>query len=325
LIWEYGKAEGMHAEETSVRNFKVQDASSYDTVTDDFDRFSARFSAPVAGRLISLAELRGSEQILDVGTGTGIVAFHAANTLTARGKVTAIDLSDGMLNAARMKAHREAFTDRMEFLRMDAEKLELPARSIDVALSLYALRHFPRPDVALAEIFRVLRPGGRVIVAVGSGPPRCSIEGIKAAFGRLRDLVQDARKRQLIACEFLDDLVRRSVQTSPGFQDSLPTDQHLHTTDPVPKLFRAAGFNRVRQEWIGHRWTIDEPEEFWRLQSTFSSFARKRLALISPTELQTLRDQFLDTCRKVKARGGRLIYQTGTLFVRGHVSWLEAG
>jgi ubiquinone/menaquinone biosynthesis C-methylase UbiE len=318
LIWEYGKAEGMHVEETSVRNFKVQDASSYDAVTDDFDRFTARFSAPVAGRLVSLAELRGSEEILDVGTGTGIVAFHAAKALTTRGKVTAIDLSDGMLSAARMKAHREALTDRMEFLRMDAEKLELPARSIDVALSLYALRHFPRPDVALAEMFRVLRPGGRVIVAVGSGPPRCSIEGMKAAFGRLRDLVQGARKRQLIACGFLDDLVRRSVPASPGLQDSLPADQHPHTIVPVPKLLRAAGFNRVCQEWIGHQWIIDEPEEFWRLQSTFSSYARKRLAQASPSNLLALQDRFMDICRTVTARGGRLVYPTGALIVWGY-------
>ena len=308
----------MTLEEGSARKFKFDDASSYNLVADDFARFTAQFSKPVAGRLVALAELKGSEHVLDVGTGTGIVALQAARTLCPpSGKVTAIDLSPGMLTAARQKACQEGLSDRMEFAQMDAEELDFAAHSADVVVSLYALRHFPRPDVALAEIFRVLRPGGRLVVAVGSGPPRLSFKSVKAGFERVRDVVMGMQKRQLVACEFLDALVRGLLVTSSEPRGDSAADQHPHATDPVALLFREAGFTSIREEWMGHRWVINTADEFWRLQSTFSSYARKGLAQLSLSDRQTIRNRFMEVCSEVMARDGRLIYPTGALLVYG--------
>ena len=80
--------------------FKQRDASSYDAVIDSFARFTARFSQPIAERMATLAKLRPSDHVLDVGAGTGVVALEAARRLGASGHVNAIDLSEGMLAAA---------------------------------------------------------------------------------------------------------------------------------------------------------------------------------------------------------------------------------
>jgi ubiquinone/menaquinone biosynthesis C-methylase UbiE len=308
----------MRLKDASLHNSTLENGSSYDSVAHEFDRFVARFSPPVVRRIIGLAELRPSDHVLDVGTGTGIVAFYAAANVHPSGKVTAIDLSEGMLAAARSKAEREGLSDRIRFVRMDAEKLELPSHSVDVVLSLYALLHFPRPDVALAEMFRVLRPGGRLVVAIGSGPPPFSAGAVKSAVRRVRDLIQAARRRQLVACDCLDEFVRTSIPELKSVQDHHREHQHRRRTAPLRTLVRAAGFVRVRQEWRGHRWVIDTPDEFWRLQATFSTFSRKRLAVVSPADLQALRDEFVNMCGNVIARGGQLIYRTGTLLVSGH-------
>ena len=77
---------------------------------------------------------------------------------------------------------------------MDAERLEFSDGSFDVVLSLYALLHFHEPLVALREMHRVLRPGGRIVIGVGRGPSLLSwnavIEGVK----RMRDLVGAATR-----------------------------------------------------------------------------------------------------------------------------------
>src|SRR3989337_3754108 len=93
------------------QTFKTRDASSYDSVTDEFDRFTDRLSPPLAAQMIYLAQLAPSNWVLDVGTGTGLVALQAAQEVGPNGKVLGIDLSDGMLDTARAKALRPGPTN----------------------------------------------------------------------------------------------------------------------------------------------------------------------------------------------------------------------
>lgn len=75
-----------------------------------------------------------------------------------------------------------------------------------------------------------------------------------------------------------------------------------------PELVEKAGFADLCSYWEGHNASIETPEEYWDLQRTFSSIARKRLSGAPSEKVNALREEFLETCRKVRSRGGRLVY-----------------
>ena len=115
--------------------------------------------------LLACAALRQGERVLDVACGTGLITFAAAEAIGAQGSVVGVDLSGRMVDAAAERAQaRKLSTTR--FARMDAELLEFPDASFDVALCALGLMYMPDPGQALGEMRRVLRPGGRMVLAV---------------------------------------------------------------------------------------------------------------------------------------------------------------
>jgi len=293
--------------------FKLRDASSYDPVVLEFDRWTTRFTAPLAEKLVSLADLRGGHEVLDVGAGTGIVAFAAAPRVQPRGRVLGVDLSPAMLDTAAAKA-RQAGLANIAFERMDAEKLQIRDASFDAVLSLYALLHFPHPDLALREMFRVLRPGGTLVIAVGSGPPRTPAGLIHRAL-RAPDLLRRRRGRLLLAPQFLDSLVEKYLPAPAEPEETALAAENRNRTRSVPRLVRAAGFTAVRTCWEGRADCIQSPADFWDLQRTYSSISRKRLASAPPETAEILKRDFFEQCRQVQERGGRLMRHHAAFYV----------
>lgn len=307
--------ERAEAPSSDSQAFKARDAASYGPVLDQFERWTDRLSPPVAERLVALARLAPGARVLDVGAGTGVVALRAERGVGCEGRVVGIDLSREMVEAGRAKALAAGVADRVEFRVMDAEALTLPDRAFDAVLSLYALLHFPRPAAALSEMLRVLRPGGRLVLAVGSRPPLLSWSALMDRAVRLPELLDRARGRQLSAPELMNSLVRKHVPASEEPEESRLAGESLDRTRQVLALVRAAGFTEVRSTWEGHRAWLETPEEFWDLQRTFSSFARKRLAGAPPASLAALREEFFERCRRVQARRGKLVYPYAAFYV----------
>lgn len=126
---------------------------------------TAMFTTPVAGHLVAFAGVGAGEAVLDVGTGTGVVAISAAR---AGARVTALDLSPELLEQARENG-RIAQHEDIVGVEGDAEALPYPDGSFDVVLSQFGHIFAPRPDVVIAEMRRVLTPNGRI--AFATWPP----------------------------------------------------------------------------------------------------------------------------------------------------------
>jgi ubiquinone/menaquinone biosynthesis C-methylase UbiE len=133
------------------------------------------YTTPAAARLVEFASVQRGQKVLDVACGTGVVAVTAAR---AGAQVKALDLSPVLLERARWNADTAGV--EIEFTEGDAEVLPYPDASFDAVLSQYGHMFAPRPEVVVAEMLRVLRPGGHI--AFSTWPPELFI-------GRMFNLV----------------------------------------------------------------------------------------------------------------------------------------
>ena len=125
----------------------------------------AVFTTPVAGHLTHFARVNSGQAVLDVGTGTGVVAI-TARRIGAR--VTGLDLTPAMLAMAKENANVAGHRD-IEWHEGDAETLPFADAAFDVVLSQFGHMFAPRHDVAVNEMLRVLKPGGTIAFATWPG------------------------------------------------------------------------------------------------------------------------------------------------------------
>lgn len=112
-------------------------------------------------RLLGLAAIRPGERALDLCCGTGDIAL----ALRAEGaEVVGVDFSEPMLDVARQRASRNPATQTVAFEQGDALRLRFPDGSFDVVTISYGLRNLADIPQGLAEMHRVLRPGGRLLI-----------------------------------------------------------------------------------------------------------------------------------------------------------------
>lgn len=135
--------------------------------------------AGVQAELLDCAALAPGEHVLDVACGTGLVALAAADCVGPSGRVSGIDLSGKMVDVAQRRAQSLGLAN-VDFARMDAENLDLPDASFDVVLCALGLMYMPDPERAVQEMRRVLRPGGRVVIAVWGERSRCGWSSVFA-------------------------------------------------------------------------------------------------------------------------------------------------
>jgi len=131
----------------------------FDRIAPVYDSWAGGQHGRVAARLVDLATPAKGEHVLDVGTGTGLVAHLVAPRVNP-GTVIGIDLSNHMLSLARTKASKN-----VQFLGMAAEHLVFRPETFDLVTMGQALAYLSDPTSGLAEANRVLRPGGRLVLS----------------------------------------------------------------------------------------------------------------------------------------------------------------
>ena len=113
------------------------------------------------GRLLELLRPSPGSTLLDVGTGAGAVALQAPAWVGAEGQVTASDVAVAMVELAQRSAAERGIVG-VTFCRMDGEQLDFPDDSFDTVTCAFSLFQFPDMNRSLAEMWRVLKPGGRL-------------------------------------------------------------------------------------------------------------------------------------------------------------------
>jgi ubiquinone/menaquinone biosynthesis C-methylase UbiE len=296
-------------------DFKTADAASYASLAEAFARFSLITTQPLARTLVDAARIHPGERVLDIGTGSGIVAIEAAGRLVSDGRIVGVDLSREMLRQAAIHAENTPGRSRIALIETDAEHLPFADATFDCVVSLFALLHFPNPSQALAEMHRVLAPNGRIALGIGSRPPLTNWKGLRHYASRVPDAIGARTGRLLVAPAFLERVVAEVI---PDQQDPEETDLASHRGARVPetlRLVRNAGFVDLRTDWSAHQIAFNDIDEFWELQRTYSSMARKRLNRAAPAEVADVRRRFTNECRAVLARGGRLVYHYAAFLI----------
>ena len=114
--------------------------------------------------------LRGGETVLDLCTGTADLAVAAATASPGAAAVVGIDFAGQMLRLGQEKLARRGLASRVRLVQGDAMRIPLASASIDAATVAFGIRNVERPETAFADVFRVLRPGGRLAILEFSVP-----------------------------------------------------------------------------------------------------------------------------------------------------------
>jgi demethylmenaquinone methyltransferase/2-methoxy-6-polyprenyl-1,4-benzoquinol methylase len=154
---------------------KTQVARMFDSISWRYDLLNHLLSAnvDVIWRRKAMKELKPlrPKLILDVATGTGDLAIQAVKSLDPE-KVIGVDISTGMLDIAKKKIEAKGLDQRIELKRGDSENLPFEENKFDAVIVAFGVRNFENLEKGLAEMLRVLKPGGKVVVLEFSKPDR---------------------------------------------------------------------------------------------------------------------------------------------------------
>ncbi|TFH66588.1 MAG: arsenite methyltransferase [Gemmatimonadales bacterium] len=196
------------------------------------------------GNPTALARLKKGETVLDLGSGAGFDCFLASKEVGTEGRVIGVDMTPDMVDRARRAANAGGY-ENVEFRLGEIEALPVPDNSVDTVISNCVLNLSPARDRVFAEVMRVLRPGGRImisdLISVHPTPPFL-LENTDALVGCLP--VQES--------EYLGQLRAAGLQNVQVVEEKVyPTD--LLTSDPAVRAFLKAHPEEERTvlEFIG--------------------------------------------------------------------------
>lgn len=164
----------------TVTPYQNQQGTKKEQVADMFNNISKTYDflnhfmslgIDIIWRKKAINELKKDKPqlILDVATGTGDFAFEALGILKPK-KIIGVDISQGMLDIAKQKIAKRGLSDKFEVKLGDSEKLPFEADEFDAVTVAYGVRNFENLETGLADIHRVLKPGGKAVVLEFSKP-----------------------------------------------------------------------------------------------------------------------------------------------------------
>lgn len=170
--------------------------------------------------------------LLDVAGGTGDISFRAAETAGNGFHATVCDINTDMLTVGRERAEAQHLDDRVDFIEGNAESLGFPDRSFDAYTIAFGIRNVPRIPLALAEAYRVLKPGGRFLCLEFS---TVDVPGLD----RLYDL---------FSFNVIPQIGRAVTGDADSYRYLVESIRQFPKPDAFAEMIRAAGFARVKYD-----------------------------------------------------------------------------
>lgn len=235
----------------------------WNSVAETYEQSFQLLTVQYAEEALRLTDLRPGERILDVAAGPGALSVAAAK---AGAEVVAIDFSSEMIRRLRARVAKEDLRGITAHV-MDGQNLIFPEETFDVVYSIFGLMFFPDRARGFAELFRVLKRGGRAAVVVLGSSERF----------RLRDVLMGA-------IETADPDFRRAAR--PGIE--------LQDPKQLACEIKRAHFRNVKVHTVVRVWTTPSPGWLWEHVKGMSPLVTSMLARLNARSMEKARRVFLE-------------------------------
>jgi ubiquinone/menaquinone biosynthesis C-methylase UbiE len=267
---------------------RAQVAAAFNRVAAGYDNPASRFFPFCADRLIVRLNPARGAKILDVATGTGVVAMAAMQAVGHEGRVMAIDLAEGMLDRLQTKIDKFGIPN-IDLHVMDAAALEFRSNYFDHVVCSFGISFLPDMALGLREWARVTKPGGRILFTVFG----------KQAFQPMMEL-----------------FIRRIENFGVDAPDEDTPFAAMRLADPerCRDLLSGAGFKdiEVHTEQLGYH--LKDEAEWWEV--IWNSGMREWVERIPPARQESFRVEHLADVRPLMSEQG-LWLNVETLFAAG--------
>ena len=234
--------------------------------------------APVAQALIEDAAIRRGDSVLDVATGPGEPALTIADLVGPEGMVVGTDVASEMVEAARREAARRKLRHaRFEVVfsgGQGTDNLPFPADTFDAVVSRFGIMFFPDPLECLRDLLRVLKPGGRIAMAVWS--------------------LQERNPFDYVVSRIVDRYMERHLEPDapkPGSSDMFRFAKPGDLVTVLSGAGATAASERILQFSIRAGLSA---EDFWTLRSEMSEKLRTKLALLTEPQKAELKREAIE-------------------------------
>ncbi|MDJ0535735.1 MAG: methyltransferase domain-containing protein [Xenococcaceae cyanobacterium MO_207.B15] len=263
---------------TEFDNYKQQVTSFFDNRT----QYDNDFTYNRALKLLECVPLSPGEKILDVATGTAIIALAASKIVGDTGKVIGIDISPGMLAQARAKI-AEAKINNIQLIESDIDNIDFPENSFETIFCSSSIPWFKNITAVFDAWYRWLNPGGKIAFSCYS---------------------QESFLTPLIVrlCREVCDTILPDWNSITG------------TAEKCCNLLEQAGFKNIKitTEQIGHYLTVDTAKQTWQGDRIWINPQGNPLTKLSTQQLQTLKTAYDLEIEKLATHQG--VWQDITIF-----------
>jgi ubiquinone/menaquinone biosynthesis C-methylase UbiE len=261
--------------------YKATTREQWQSAAEAWDRWTPTLQSwlgPPTELMLDLARIGPGDRVLDIAAGAGEPAMTAAKRVGPTGSVLATDISSNILAYARRAAAAQGLTN-LETRVMDGEHLELPDASFDAALSRVGLIYFPDRQRALAEVRRVLVPGGRIATIVYA----------------------TAENNQFFSIPI--GIIRRRAQLPPPVPGQ-PGPFSLGEDGVLEAAYRQAGFREIAIRTVAAPLRMASAEEYMRFARESFGALHQMLAGVTEAEREATWDEITRELRQFEGAEG---------------------